>query len=390
MSKDNHFQQYGYDHYLKAPQNKSRISDEEGGFMSKLKSPFVATAGLLLAGAIFAGIIVASYPSGERHQGEIPIVKADLRPVKIEPEERGGMDIPNSESTILATVGQNPSQEGTEEAENLLASSPPSQDELVTKEKAIEDAMSDSAYVSPSEEDSDEQNLLTKIEKSETTETSKAIVAGSEEQDKKTLHAAATSPETLDFVRSVMDKKDGASNPGETSSEDATNTLEVSDAPEVKEVVTSAKEKIGNPGLVTAQDETISVESEMVSEPKAQETAKNEKPLDTGAIESKSAKEASSIEPAVGSASGINVKPGGYYVQLASVPSRNGTDGEWKKLSRKFSSELKGLQYRVQEANLGARGTFYRIQAGPMSKSSAQEICQAIKANAGGCLVVKK
>ena len=30
MSKDNHFQQYGYDHYLKSPK-RPQAQDEEGG-----------------------------------------------------------------------------------------------------------------------------------------------------------------------------------------------------------------------------------------------------------------------------------------------------------------------------------------------------------------------
>lgn len=44
----------------------------------------------------------------------------------------------------------------------------------------------------------------------------------------------------------------------------------------------------------------------------------------------------------------------------------------------------------MQEASLD-RGTFYRIQAGPISKDSADEICREIKAiTPVGCLVVKK
>jgi cell division septation protein DedD len=101
--------------------------------------------------------------------------------------------------------------------------------------------------------------------------------------------------------------------------------------------------------------------------------------------DSPNAAAAASVEPAAGAA----VTPGSYFVQLASVKSRDGADSEWGKLQKSFGS-LNGLDYRVQEANLGDRGTFYRIQAGPMSKTSAGDICDAIKAQKpGGCLVVQ-
>ena len=102
------------------------------------------------------------------------------------------------------------------------------------------------------------------------------------------------------------------------------------------------------------------------------------------------AKEAAKTEPAAGSTAAAGVSPGGAYVQLASVKSEAGAAGEYKKLQAKYSG-LSGLKFRTQEANLGAKGTFYRIQAGPMSKDDAARICNDIKKTTpGGCLVVTK
>lgn len=102
------------------------------------------------------------------------------------------------------------------------------------------------------------------------------------------------------------------------------------------------------------------------------------------------AKTAAKIESAAGAATAAKaVQPGGYYVQLASVRSKDGAAGEFKKLQAKYSS-LNGLKFRTQEANLGAKGTFHRIQAGPMSKESATDICTKIKkVTPGACLVTK-
>lgn len=91
-------------------------------------------------------------------------------------------------------------------------------------------------------------------------------------------------------------------------------------------------------------------------------------------------------EPAAGDA-----KAGTHYVQLVSIKDRSLADAEWKKLQKQFSGPLSGLSMRVQEADLGAKGKFYRIQGGAVSQARAKEICSAISSQrAGGCLVVAR
>lgn len=109
---------------------------------------------------------------------------------------------------------------------------------------------------------------------------------------------------------------------------------------------------------------------------------------------SEEAVKANSTEPAAG-VQKIDDKPakaseGGFYVQLGSVRAREGADGEWKKLQKSFSG-LSSLNLRVQEADLGAKGKFFRIQGGPVTEAQAKSICDSIKAQKpGGCLVVRQ
>lgn len=98
--------------------------------------------------------------------------------------------------------------------------------------------------------------------------------------------------------------------------------------------------------------------------------------------------EAPAVEPAAGTTA-AKVTPGGSYVQLASVKDPSGAAREYKKMQAKYSA-LSGVDYRTQAADLGAKGTFHRIQAGPMSKESAGKVCAAIKSAGGSCLVVGK
>jgi len=101
----------------------------------------------------------------------------------------------------------------------------------------------------------------------------------------------------------------------------------------------------------------------------------------------KEAVEAAKTEPAAGTTA-AKVTAGTWYVQLASVRDASGAAGEFKKMQTKYGN-LGGIDYRTQRADL-ASGTFYRIQAGPMSKDSATSVCNGIKAKGGSCLVVAK
>ncbi|HEY8191231.1 MAG TPA: SPOR domain-containing protein, partial [Alphaproteobacteria bacterium] len=104
---------------------------------------------------------------------------------------------------------------------------------------------------------------------------------------------------------------------------------------------------------------------------------------------------AAATEPAAGDATAKTMpesgNSGAYYVQLGSLKDRTTADAEWAKLQKQFPSELGGLTLRVQQADLGAKGKFFRIQGGTISKEKAQKICSSISGKrAGGCLVVAR
>ncbi|MDD3021479.1 MAG: SPOR domain-containing protein [Alphaproteobacteria bacterium] len=79
---------------------------------------------------------------------------------------------------------------------------------------------------------------------------------------------------------------------------------------------------------------------------------------------------------------------GKSYVQFAAVKSDADAKAKWSKLQTQYGV-LKGLPLNVQKADLGTKGTFYRVQAGPMSLDQAQSLCTKIKSAKGDCLVIK-
>jgi hypothetical protein len=80
---------------------------------------------------------------------------------------------------------------------------------------------------------------------------------------------------------------------------------------------------------------------------------------------------------------------GAYWVQLSAVRSEQATETEWKRLRKLHGDLLGGLSLNVVKADLGARGTFYRIQAGALSEAAAHDLCAELRKGNAQCFVVE-
>ncbi|MGQ0526952.1 MAG: SPOR domain-containing protein [Alphaproteobacteria bacterium] len=281
-------------------------------------NPILAATALLFAGAAFGGILIASYPDGN-DSGDVPMIEADASPFReLTTTDTATAEGAGRDSTIYSTLREQGTLKETAPIENLLEQEEPVERPAPTQASNTQAAAETTTLASA------EPTITT----AKTVETATpSMPPGATMDSTNTIsttpeaaplqHAAGESPDTLAFVQSVLDKKDGRS---------------VADAPAV------------GPSF-------------------------NE------------------VTPA----SGGTFAPGSYYVQLGSVTSRNGADTEFKKMQKNFAGTgLESASYRVQEATVADKGTFYRIQAGPMSKESAGKLCDSIKAKSpGGCLIVQ-
>jgi hypothetical protein len=80
-----------------------------------------------------------------------------------------------------------------------------------------------------------------------------------------------------------------------------------------------------------------------------------------------------------------------YRVRLVSVKSENETASEWTRLQHAYP-QLASLHMSVTRVELGEKGVWYRIHAGPLADAAAaHQLCDAIntKDKSQGCLVVK-
>ncbi len=75
------------------------------------------------------------------------------------------------------------------------------------------------------------------------------------------------------------------------------------------------------------------------------------------------------------------------YVQLSSSPTKADADASLRALNNRYGSLFGGNQLVVQSADLGQKGTWYRVKLPAASLGDAQSVCASIKANGGDCIV---
>ena len=80
----------------------------------------------------------------------------------------------------------------------------------------------------------------------------------------------------------------------------------------------------------------------------------------------------------------------GYFLQLGAGRSAEGAKQEGERIRRRQADLLGTLSLITPRVDLGERGTFYRIQVGPIADAAqAEHRCNELKRRGIGCLLVK-
>lgn len=82
-------------------------------------------------------------------------------------------------------------------------------------------------------------------------------------------------------------------------------------------------------------------------------------------------------------------KSGRYLIHLASFKSETAASQAWARLQTKHA-ELAGLDLTLQSTDLGDRGTFQRLLAGPVRKTAGRDLCKQLKGKGLYCALVPK
>ena len=79
---------------------------------------------------------------------------------------------------------------------------------------------------------------------------------------------------------------------------------------------------------------------------------------------------------------------GGWRIQVASVKSEDIAKSTWARLQSAHGEQLASLRMQAVRVDLGDRGVWYRVQAGPLDEKQAHSVCTSLKTRKADCVSV--
>ena len=291
----------------------------------------------LLAGGIWIGFGDKIMPMFGASEGDVPVITADPAPIKIRPENPGGMQVPNQGRLVYGVVDGFSSQP---RVERLLPSpEKPMEVDQVLKRGVPETAEVVTNTAPRGTADASAPRMLTP----EAMPVAKPLAAVPSAQDVAKLQPPPVAP--------------GSSPSLTVATPSATATPA---PPPIPAATTKAAAPVASSPVKTAAAPAAPAVKAPVNA--------------TPALESPASDLANT-----------------YRVQLAAARSEDAVKSEWDNLRRRHIDLLGELRLQVMKIDLGAtKGIFYRLRAGPLAdEPTAKALCERLKQRKIGCLVVK-
>ena len=322
-----------------------RYDYDEDSQEARSGSRFRTIITLVVAVAAVGGIVAAGWKLvGGRHGlatgGGVPEIRAENQPIKVRPEDRGGMQVPNQDKLVYRSMEQEGDVQGGAgqggKVERLLA--PP---EEPRPPSSRPDTPVAAAPPAP------------------------ALAAGNEPPPPQSTALPQVSQAPLPPAPSQADTRKFSDIMKEPETASPSKPTEHKAQPESKPV--AAKPAEPKP-----------VEVKPAPQPAPQPAVQAAPPTPPAAAPQATPKRTASLAG------------GDYVVQLGAVRSADAADKEWSRILHANSDLLTGLNPDVVRVDLPGKGTFWRVRAGSLSDQAARQLCQQLTARNQGCIVAHK
>ncbi len=371
-----------------------RDEDERGG--RRWIMPVAAAIGLvLIGGGVYA--LVSGGSSSTGSNGAPVIISADNDPMKVVPENPGGRVVPNQDKAVYDRVAGGSAADPKQPA--LISSNEQPVDvvqrTLIPEQLPLE-----------GENDADMEAAGTPVG-----ETEDPRLLSPEEKAAQNEGSAATgvSPRK---VRTMIVKPDGTL----VAQEVEVPAAQPPKADKVEELAApqTAKPGEGAPAVIAASRVPVAPEQ---AQPQANTPAAPAKPAAQSAAPLPAARPSSQPANVVATVTNQgNVRPatapaqpqaaqqqtaaatpaatstpsaGGYYIQIASLPSQAEAQKSYQNMSAKFGSVIGGRGVDIKAAEIAGKGTFYRVRIPAGDKNEAVALCEKFRSAGGSCLVAR-
>lgn len=313
---------------------------------------------------VFAICIVAALSYGwyQRHYAntetsavdKIPFIRKENAPIRIKPDDPGGMYIANQDKKVYDVISSRKEQQALPSVTRII----PSPEEPISRKD----------IVSTNQPDQEQVDLVLE-------EMAKNISEMKQRID--------TRKNTV-----ILDEQKQT----DTIDNDAANDNEIkvyflnSEEDEIKE-----NKEITTNSTIDSSSQTHTTIAAKTDDDKIirQKAIEKKQPVTTTKIivlhpkpVPKDKPETSTLEE--------NTSTESTMLQLGAYRSSKDVDVAWQSLKKQFPQLLSNVNYKVERADLGSKGVFFRLKAGPFSsKTKARSVCNQLREKKQGCLFVK-
>lgn len=397
---------------LSAPiQGRTRLEDDEEEFQAydepvarRPASAFVlplSVAGLLLVAGVSGYAWFAGDSGNLSGNGAPVVIAADTDPVKMVPENPGGKTVPNQDKAVYDRVAggalsdpKQPSLISSDEqpVDVVQKTLVPEGFPLEGEDEEMPPAVTEEARLTPGEavpaEPAASQDQLAVMPRKVKT----MIVRADGTLVEQVSDAPAAAPATAARSEKVP-AAPALAEPTQTAS-----TLAPSQVAPVSAPATAAQ--IANVNVASAKPETPAAATPSASVTAAAPipaTRPAEQPVkvvasvsDQGNVRPTAAPTPTAAAPtATAAIPAATAGAGGYYVQVASLPSEADAQKSYRNLSAKFGSVIGGRGVDIAKAEIAGKGTFYRVRIPAGSKDEAAALCERYRSAGGSCLIAR-
>jgi len=142
------------------------------------------------------------------------------------------------------------------------------------------------------------------------------------------------------------------------------------------------------PPVAPIIDETIVVETAPVTQPREAATITPQLPATPEPVAVEPAEPVAAAVVAEENIAAPVAEPGQYLIQLLSVRSESAARSAWTRLQSLHGALLEDQTLNLETADLGERGTYYRVRFGAYDeRSAANAVCKSLKDAGQDCLV---
>ncbi len=323
-----------------ATQQQEDIAERQSE-LQRSRNGFIGTlAGIILAGVVSWVLFLPRFT--DNNPAEIPVIRRPITPVKIQPNEPGGMEILNQDKSVYNLVEKK--EIAPEKIESILPEPEAPKMPTIVPEP--------------------EKPVAAKVKEPEP--------------------AAAEEPKTTAAKTDILPIKPLDEHIEPTSSTSGKKIAIPEKLPEIKVEVKKAE-----PQTVV---KTEPAKSEVKAEPKSEvKKAEPQTVVKTEPAKSEvKAEPKSEVKTAPRPEPQKNIATGVWQVQLMASSSQKAAEDSWKNSVAKYSA-LKNLPHEVDASRNDAGVMLYRLRAGAFAdKAGAEKVCNEIKQAGGSCLVKQK